>query len=256
MKIVALAVLILSLSFTCCFAQADLFGAEGGPRRHGIVIGLNGDFDLPGADMAKRFGASYRLGPALLYKTNAGYMFGAKADFLFGNQMREDSLLAGVTDADGFFINQNGRRVGIGTFERGYAIGVEAGKIFPAGKSNPNSGWMLMTGAGFIQHKITLSDKEKSVKQIEGDYKKGYDRLTNGLYVEQFAGYNYFDKRGAINFHIGLDILAGFTKGRRDYLYDVRRPDDKSRLDLLFGIRGGWYIPVFKQKSEEIFFEQ
>ncbi len=256
MKIAALAALLLSLSCTRLFAQADLFGAEAAPRRHGIVLGLNGTFDLPGADMAKRFGASYRLGPSVLYKTDKGYLFGAKADFLFGNQMREDSLLAGVRDADGFFINQNGLRVGVGTFERGYAIGLEAGKIFPANKSNPNSGWLLMTGAGFIQHRITLSDKDKTVSQIAGDYRKGYDRLTNGLYLEQFAGYNYFDKKGALNFHIGLNILAGFTKGRRDFLYDVRRPDNQSRLDLLFGIRGGWYIPVFKTKSEEIYFEQ
>jgi hypothetical protein len=64
-----------------------------------------------------------------------------------------------------------------------------------------------------------------------------------------------FDKNGLLNFHIGLDVMAAFTNGRRDYLFDVRRKDDAARLDLLFGIRGGMYIPIFKKKSEEIYFD-
>ena len=255
MRIPALATVLLTLISMVAAAQADLFGAEKVLKRHGLVLGFNGDLDLPGADMAKRFGASYRIGPSVLYKTDAGFLFGVKADFIFGNQIREDSLLSGVRDTSGFFINENGQRVGIGIFERGYAIGVECGKIFPLSKLNPNTGLLVMTGFGFIQHKITLTDKDKTIWQISGDYAKGYDRLTNGLYVEQFVGYNRFDKKGAVNFHIGLDVLAGFTRGRRDYLYDVRRPDNAARADLLFGIRGGWYIPIFKKKSEELYFE-
>jgi hypothetical protein len=64
-----------------------------------------------------------------------------------------------------------------------------------------------------------------------------------------------FDKNGLLNFHIGLNFMAAFTQGRRDYLYDVRRTDASSRVDLLFGIRGGLYITVFGKKSEEVFFE-
>jgi hypothetical protein len=112
-----------------------------------------------------------------------------------------------------------------------------------------------MTGAGFMQHKINIFDQDKTIPQLRGDYRKGYDRLTNGWYLEQFVGYNMFDKSGLLNFHIGLDFVAGFTKGRRDFLYDVMRKDDASRIDLLFGLRGGWYIPIFKHKSEEIYFE-
>jgi len=58
-----------------------------------------------------------------------------------------------------------------------------------------------------------------------------------------------------LNFTIGVDALFGFTQDRRDYLYDVMRPDNQQRLDILFGLRGGWFIPIFKRKSEDILFE-
>ncbi len=236
-------------------AQTELFGSVKEPSRKGLIIGANGNLDIPGGDLAKRFGLSFRIGPSLMYKTETNWMFGIKADFIFGNKIKEDSLLIGVRDANFQFINNEGQRISVGIYERGYLIGVQAGKIFPINKAHPNSGWLVMTGAGFVQHKITIFDDGKSIPQLRDDYRKGYDRLTNGWFVEQFLGYNMFDKSGLINFHIGLNLMAGFTKGRRDFLYDVMRKDDASRIDLLFGIRGGWYIPVFKKKSEEIFFE-
>ena len=236
-------------------AQADLFGETKTESKKGFILGVNGSFDLPGADMAKRFGVGYRIGPSVLYKTTSNWIFGAKFDFIFGNDIKEDSFMYNISDQNGFFLTNQNSREGVGIFERGYAVGLQAGKIFPLNKSNPNTGLMLLTGAGFMQHKINIYDRDKIVPQLAGEYRKGYDRLTNGVYVEQFVGYNHLDRKGLLNFNIGFDVLAGFTKGRRDYLYDVMRPDDKSRVDLLFGVRGGWYIPLFKRKSEEIFFE-
>jgi hypothetical protein len=236
-------------------AQDDLFGTTKEPERKGVIIGLNGDIDLPGADMAKRFGLSFRIGPSVLYKTQNNWMFGAKSDFIFGNKVHEDSLLYNVSDQYGGFISSSGERIGVQIYERGYLVGLEAGKLIPIRKSHPDNCWLIMTGAGFIQHKISLFDKDKTIPQLRGDYKKGYDRLTNGWYVEQFVGFNKFDRHGLLNFNIGVDIMAGFTAGRRDYLYDVMRKDGGSRVDLLFGIRGGWYIPLFRKKTEEIYFE-
>jgi hypothetical protein len=48
---------------------------------------------------------------------------------------------------------------------------------------------------------------------------------------------------------------VGFTQGRRDYLYDVMRPDNAKRLDVLIGVRTGWFIPMFKRNSEDMMFE-
>lgn len=248
-------ILLLATAPSVAVAQDDLFGTAAEPSRKGLVIGVNGGLDFPVADMATRFGLSYRFGPSLMYKTESNFIFGAKFDLISGNKIREDSLLSGVHDKNGLFINNIGQRIGVGLFERGFAVGLQAGKILPFSKSNPNTGLLLLTGAGFMQHRINIEDRDETIPQIRNEYEKGYDRLTNGVYVEQFAGFNMFDKGGLLNFHIGLDILAGFTQGRRDYLFDVRRKDDASRLDMLIGLRGGLYIPIFKKKSEEIYFD-
>ncbi len=245
----------------CCvlavpaLAQDDLFGTKAPAPRKGFVIGVNGSIDEPAADMAKRFGLSFRLGPSLYYKTEGNWMFGVNADFIFGNKIREDSLLINVSDQYGAFINSDGERIGLQLYERGYTIGLQAGKMIPLKKSKPDVGILLLTGAGFMQHKISIFDKDKTIPQVRGEYRKGYDRLTNGWFLEQYIGYQSFDRRGLLNFHIGLDILAGFTQGRRDYQFDIMRPDNSARLDMLIGIRGGWYIPIFKASSEGYMFQ-
>lgn len=248
------AVLLFAISLSA-HAQDDLFGTTAPAPRKGFIIGANGNMELPAADMAKRFGLSFRIGPSVLYKTESNWMFGAKGDFIFGSKIREDSLLYNVADEYGAFINDAGERIGVQLYERGYAVGLQAGKMFPLTKSRPDAGLLLLTGAGFIQHKISIFDKDKTIPQLRGDYRKGYDRLTNGWYLEQFVGYQSFDRRGLLNYHIGLNILAGFTQGRRDYQFDLMRPDNGSRLDLLFGIRAGWYIPIFHTGREAIFFQ-
>lgn len=253
-RFLPLFILLLISSFGS-FAQDDLFGSTKTPARKGFIIGINGSVDFPTADMAKRFGTGYRVGAAGLYKTTSNWIFGAKIDFMLGNIIKEDSFLINVKDKNGNVIDADGNKVGIGTFERGYMIGLQAGKIWNISKSNSDNGILFLTSAGFMQHRINLFDQNNSIVQLQKDYEKGYDRLTNGFFVEEYIGYNHLAKDGLINFTIGLDLTAGFTKGRRDFLFDVRRPDDKSRLDMLFGIRGGWYIPIFKKKSEEIFFE-
>ena len=243
--------------------QDKLFGPGEGTKepRHGFMLNGNAAVDIPAADMAKRFGTSYRLGPALLYKTRKNWLFGAKFDFILGNNIKEDSLMINIRDKYSGnhnlyeFINNDGQRIGVPVYERGYAVGLQAGKIIRVKKNRPDDGVTLLTTAGFIQHRIDIYDKDKSVEQLRGNYMKGYDRLANGAFVEQYAGYSYFSNSRLLNFTLGLDFLVGFTQGRRDYLYDVMRPDNAKRLDILFGLRGGWFIPMFKRKSEDLIFE-
>jgi hypothetical protein len=232
----------------------ELFGKSSLVTKEGFVITMNGNLDFPGADMAKRFGTSYRVGPSVWYKTKSNWIGGVKFDFINGSNIREDSLMINIWK-DGGLLNQSGVRTDINIYERGYAVGLQAGKLFPITKKTQASTIMLLTTVGFIQHKIKIFDRDKAVSNINGDYNKGYDRLTNGLMVEEFVGYNYFANDGFLNFYIGLNISAGFTRGRRDHLYDVMRADTDNRVDLLFGVRGGLHIPIFKRKSEDIYFK-
>ncbi|MCB0700194.1 MAG: hypothetical protein KDC11_10110 [Chitinophagaceae bacterium] len=236
-------------------AQDGLFATEKPEAKKGFVLGFNGAFDLPGGDMADRFGPSYRVGAQVFYKFKSNWVVGPKFDFIFGSLLREDSLMANIQDRYGSFIGQTGQRIGVTIGERGYMIGMQGGKIFPIGKNSADNGVLALTTVGFMQHKIFIRDRDGEISALRDDYLKGYDRLTNGWFLEQYVGYSYISKRNILNFHIGLDLVAGFTAGRRNWLYDVRRAGTDSRLDMLFGIRGGWYIPIFRHKSEDIFFE-
>ena len=235
--------------------DADLFGRSTKVEGHGFVISVSGNFDIPAADMAKRFGLSYRVGPALLYKTKSNWMFGVKFDFLFGDHIKDDSIAYNIKDADGNFYNAAGTIKDVAINERGYATGVMAGKIIPFNKAISDNGLLLLTGVGFIQHKVSFYTRDRDIPQLFEPYVKGYDRLTNGLYVEQFVGYSNIAPKGLLNYQIGFNFLAGFTQGRRDFQYDLMRADNAKRLDILFGLRGAIYIPVFKRKSDDIYFE-
>lgn len=245
------------MSLTGFYAHAqddDLFGVKKESDSHqGWLIGANGNFDIPGGDIAKSFGLSDRIGPSLTYKTKSNWLFGVKTDFIFGGQVHVDSLMINIKDEYGEEITQSGARVTEPTYERGYMIGLQAGKIVRTSARSKDNGIMFMTTFGFLQYKIRI-DNPDGVTALDGDYKKGYDRLTNGLFGEESIEYIYFAKNKLLNFHFGPDIMLGFTQDRRSYLYDVMRPDNKQRLDMFFGIRGGWYFCIFKRKSEELVF--
>jgi hypothetical protein len=261
---------LLTIVCLLCVARAGaqdkekLFGTkETKQPKHGLLIKLMGDGDLPAADMAKRFGTSFRIGPAIEYKTKSNWLFGVKADFIFGNVIREDSLMINIKDQYGNngnknvyeFINGNGQRIGVPVYERGYMIGLEAGRIFSFSEGHPDDGLTTISTVGFMQHKINIFNSDKDVPELQGSYLKGYDRLTNGIFVEEFLGYTHIDRKQLLNYTIGFDGAFGFTQGRRDYLYDVMRPDNKKRLDILYGIRAGWFFPIMKKKSEDLSFE-
>ena len=58
--------LFFSMVVVCASAQNKdkLFGTAAAPEsKSGFIINANGDFDIPAADMAKRFGDSYRVRP-------------------------------------------------------------------------------------------------------------------------------------------------------------------------------------------------
>lgn len=255
------AFLITCFLFLSTYSQAqdDLFGTKGDAPKavlhQGFVFNVNASYDRPAGDMAARFGGSFRIGAAAMYKLKSNWMFGVKYDFLFGDKVKEDSLMANIRDNDGAFIDQDGHRMNVGIYERGYMIGVQGGYIFSLGKQKSDNGILVMPGVGFIQHKIKIFDKDNNISAIKGDYKKGYDRLSNGIYYEQYVGYNHFAANQLLNYHIGIDFVAAFDAGRRNYLYDVRRPGDEKRMDILFGIRGGWYIPIFRRRSEDYYFK-
>lgn len=210
--------------------------------------------DYPKADLAKRFGTSYRIGAGIKHKNEKNWIIGAKFEFITGKQIRDDSLLINIKGSSGAIITQSGEMFNVGQFQRGYMIGIQVGKIFPYLQINKNSGPLMLGSVGFMQYKINLFDRDNSFPQLKDEYKKGYDRLTNGIYVEDLIGYQYLATNKLINFYAGFNFVYGFTEGRRDYLYDVQRSDAGARKDVMVGFKLGWVLPIYKKNVEETFY--
>jgi hypothetical protein len=210
-------------------------------------------FQTPGGDLAKRFGNNSNIGLNIIYKNKSKWYFSAEGNFLFGNKVKEPNLYSNLTTDKGYIIGSDGLYAIINTFERGYYMSVSAGRLFPTNKPNPNTGFFVQAGAGFIQHKIFVQDKKNAVPALQGDYKKGYDHLTNGFMLKQMAGYWYTGNSRLINFFGAVEFVQGFTKSRRDYNFNDMAPEKNSRIDLLLGFRVGWMMPLYKEAPAKFY---
>lgn len=212
-------------------------------------------YQVPGGDMAKRFGNNSNAGVAFWYKSHKNFISNVQWTYLFGEKLFETGILDSIMTADGYLIDKEGKTSDIRKFERGFTLNASAGKIFNGFLSpNPNSGIMLMGGAGILQHKIRIIDNGSRSPQLAGDYLKGYDRLTSGLAFTEFLGYWYMGKKRYINFYAGFEAVQGFTKSRRSWDFDLMRADTQRRTDLLWGFRAGWIIPIAYRNSSNLYY--
>lgn len=217
------------------------------------LLGLHLGGELPGGDLAKRFGFNMSTGMPVFYKTRANIVFGVEGNYLFGNQIKE-RVLSNLLNSDNTITDMNGNP---GTFrlnERGWNVYGFVGKVFNKLGHNKNSGLMVWVGGGYIRHKINIFDVGRSIPQIRGDLVKGYDRLTGGISLNQFVGYLFLSKNRIANFYAGFEFQEGFTKGLRGYQYDLMASDGQSRVDILYGIRFGWLLPLYRKAPKDFYY--
>ncbi|GAB4285134.1 MAG: hypothetical protein Kow0068_10390 [Marinilabiliales bacterium] len=215
------------------------------------VFSVSYSFQMPGGDLADRYGNNSNIGGSFQIKAKKN-LFIIEGNFLFGNQLKDEAqnIFQNIETSDGYIIDRQGEYANVILSERGFFIGGRAGRIIPVFKNNTNSGFMFNIGAGLLQHKIRIENDGNRAPQILNDYKKGYDRLTNGFTISEFVGYFHLDKNHITNFYGGIELYQAWTKCRRDFNFDTMEKDDKERLDLLFGIKIGWMIPVYKRMSD------
>ena len=231
--------------------QRDVSKAIGTPYV-GIHYGLN----WTGGELAERYGLTSALGSHAGYKTKRNWIYGIDGNFFFGNDVKIEGLLQNLRDKEGHIMNTSGTPAIVLFFNRGFNVNLSVGKILPLLNPNPNSGVMIQLSAGYLLHKLRIESQEDEVPQIEGEYLKGYDRLTIGANTSQFLGYNYMADRGILNFYGGIYFQQGFTVNQRDLFWD--HPNDKVSKDLriehMIGFRLGWLIPIYKREPKDYYF--
>lgn len=207
----------------------------------------------PGGDLSKRFGNNAVISMDVTYKHRKKWMLSAEGSFIFSNKIKEANLFNYLINDQGVIIGEDGRVADIRIYERGYYITLGLGRLFNFKKPNPNCGIFVNVGGGYIQHKIRIEDFNKKVPALQGDYKKGYDRLTNGWCIRESVGYLFISNYRLVNFYLAADAVQGFTKSRRTYNFDDMSPETKQRLDLIFGGRIGWVLPLYRQAPEKFY---
>ncbi|CAG0985624.1 hypothetical protein FLAV_02016 [Flavobacteriales bacterium] len=211
-------------------------------------------FQFPSMDLAKRFGNNSNICSEGEVKFASNFTMGVKGAFIFGKQVREDSILNGIATSQGYHIDKGGELATVYNDERGFTVMATVGKIFPIFKSNANSGPFVQLGVGMLRHKIRYDWRQSNLPQLSKELLKGYDRLTYGPAIEVFAGYMYLSKNRLINFFGGVEYTMAWTRNRRGYNYDTMQYDTVLRKDALLGIRAGWILPIYRKEKKEFFY--
>lgn len=217
------------------------------------LVGVHFGGQLPMADLNKRFGPNLVSGLSFTMKSKKNWLYGARFDYMYGRNVKED-VLKSLKTPEGYVVDNAGFPADLRVSERATAFYIFGGKVLPLASANPNSGLMVTLGAGYLEHKINLYDAQKQIAAIKDNLKYGYDRLSVGFSVSQFVGYLFLSENRMLNFYFGVDCSQSFTKSVRKINYDTGLSDTGRRLDILTGLRFGWILPLYKKTPNDFYY--
>ena len=219
------------------------------------IFSIGGGQQVPIGILSQRFGSNTQVSFEFHQQRPSSWIIGFQGGWMFGNQLREDSILRGLTTTTGDLISESGIFANYTLSQRGIQAFFHLGRRFRTPWSpNPSSGLISQVGVGFLQHKIRIEAPYSNIPSIQGDYKKGYDRLTFGPASQFSFGYQYLGNNRRTNFYIGLDYQLGLTKNRRTINFDTGMADNQLRLDQLIGIKFLWSLPLYKRSENDYYF--
>lgn len=238
--------------------SSTAFGQTSVRGNSGPILGTHYSYGFfqPQADLADRFGLVASPSIAVEFMSAQNWIFGAQGNFYFGTRVNEDPIASLRSDL-GYIYGTAEEPATITLRMRGILVGGHVGRLFGIDPTNSRSGIRVTLGAGVLQHKIRLqNDPQMPTPGLSGDYAEGYDRLTNGLALTQFIGYQIYGKNRRTNFFFGLELTEAFTQNRRNANFDTGLAPDTKRTDVLAGLRLGWTLPFWlgEGKSGDLYY--
>ena len=208
----------------------------------------------PKGDLANNFGVNSNIGLSLGWKNKKNQTFELNYNFIHSENVKNTSVLDHLINDQGWIINQYGEENLFLMYHRGGLISLDMGKVYNIIGPNPNSGIFLKGGIGAMYHKIRIENQENLIPQLKKEYLKYYDRLTVGLLLKQYIGYQNMSNNKLVNFTIGIEAIEGFNRGMRDYQIDLMGPYTENKFDVYLGIRVGWFFPVLRKNPNEFYY--
>ena len=208
-------------------------------------------YQLPFGDLSKRFGNNSSVGCSFFSERENNFFYKIQSNYLFGNKVNDSTIFDKIRTSNGALIAADGHYANVNLMQRGYSVILMAGYALHT-KKNDLSGLYLSAGIGFLQHQIFIDTKNENIPQLNEEYKKGYDRLTNGLSTKWEANYKYYSPDGNFQIYTGMNITLAYTENKRPYLFDTMEyTTNKRSWDKLLGINMGIIIPVHRKNEEE-----
>ncbi len=224
---------------TITISQVNVFGA------HYLTAG----------DFADRYKSPTMIGFGYHLKTSKNWLIGIDGGYLFRDGLKDpESYLTGMRTSTGNIIAQSGDFAAVIGALRGLTINANFGRVFNWIGPNPNSGIVFRIGGGYFQHKIHFEARKHEVPQLEDDMRIYYDQMSSGFSLTQFVGYQHLSNSRLTNFYIGVEAIQAFTKNRRSFNIDLGGPDDIRRTEMLFGLKAGWIVLIYKRKPQDYYF--
>lgn len=208
-------------------------------------MGLHGT----GADLADRFGGGKSVNLSWEILAPSRIFFGIEGGVFFGSEVHEPDLGINLINSSGTVTGASGFPAVVDPSFFGYKVQLNLGKTWQVADSGSWM-WVGKVGLGFIEHKIAFDISMEEVPQLTGEYVKGYDRLTNGIATEFYFGLLHLDENRLKNFYVGGQLLLASTGERRAFNFDTQTPPNESRFDVLFGIKAGWVLPIYRTPKD------
>jgi len=243
-----LLILFLSPIFLCAQDEESQTGSS---YVFGPTIGAS--YNVPAGDLGDRFGNHSEISVGLEYQLSPSkWVFSFETDFLFGSSVKED-VLAPLRLENGLILGNDSEYANIFLRQRGVHMGLMVEKTVLA--NDIGRGLRLGAGVGLLNHFIRIQDDSRSVPQVAGRYKKGYDRNTRGFALKERFSYNFVSDSKRVNFSLGFEFTQGFTKNTRAINFDTALPDTENRIDLIYALNLKWLLPLVNSSGdEEIFY--
>ena len=243
--------IVIFLGFSFVYKTAAQ-KTETKPESFPFVYGTY-SFQAPGGDLSTRYNVSSEIGGGAGYKTSSNWIFGAEATYIFGTDVKENTLV-NLLNSDNQITNMYGEPSQINMRQSGMQLKATIGKIIPVLPTNKNSGILIRANIGFLQHKIYIENVGNNTPQVLGNYRNGYDRMCNGFAVGEFIGWQNFSSNGAYHFLVGFEFTQAFTENRRAWDYATNQKIEDQRLDLIYALKLAWFIPFRQRQSSGYFY--
>ena len=254
MRFKSLIIILLALAPTFATAQKDIKTE----KISTFMFQFTYAYQFPEKDTKVLFKNNNSIGGSLVYKTESNWIFAFNGNFITGNKVNIDrkELFGDILDSNGEIITGDGIYGSYALFERGAHFQLKAGKIFNVLAPNPNCGFFVQGGLGYLYNRVRteFGSYASPPPALAGDYPYGYDKMRGGFAWSGELGYLFLSSTRAFNFSLSVEFIQAYTKPLRQYDFKMMAKDNKTYVDQYVGIRFAVYIPTYKRKTAEYYY--